>query len=448
MRMFRLKPLVAVMIAAVGSSIAVADGPSGPLVITTSFPSDMTAPIQRAFEEAHPDIRVEIQQRNTNAGVNYLRETASNNVTDIFWSSAPDAFEVLKSGDLLTQYQPEVEGIPDEIGGYPIHDPDGYYLGFAVSGYGIMWNTRYLEANNLPEPKEWSDLTRAEYFDHVGMSAPTRSGTTHLTLETILQGEGWEEGWRSMKEMAGNFHIVTERSFGVPDGVNTGNFGIGIVIDFFGLSSQASGFPVEFAYPTVTTLVPANIGIVNNPQNQEAAEAFVDFLLSEEGQQVLLEPSIRRLPVNPAAYDAAPEGYPNPFEDESIGAAVNFDADVSLERYAVVGAVFDQTITFLLNDLKAATRAIHDAEAALGESENTAAQQLIQEARDLVAAMPITAEEASSSSLNGAFSVRRSSEDDEVPQRQAELEQQWSSFARANYAEARQKAEEALALLN
>ncbi len=42
-------------------------------------------------------------------------------------------------------------------------------------------------------------------------------------------------------------NTVTERSFGVPDGVNSGNFGLGVVIDFFGFSSRASGFPVDFA---------------------------------------------------------------------------------------------------------------------------------------------------------------------------------------------------------
>ena len=37
-----------------------------------------------------------------------------------------------------------------------------------------------------------------------------------------------------------------ERSFGVPDAVNSGQVGFGIVIDFFAFSSQASGFPVKF----------------------------------------------------------------------------------------------------------------------------------------------------------------------------------------------------------
>jgi ABC-type Fe3+ transport system substrate-binding protein len=38
------------------------------------------------------------------------------------------------------------------------------------------------------------------------------------------------------------------------------------VIDFFGLSAKASGFPVEFVYPS-TTIVPANVGIIANAAN-------------------------------------------------------------------------------------------------------------------------------------------------------------------------------------
>src|SRR5690606_35194852 len=108
-----------------------------------------------------------------------------------------------------------------------------------------------------------------------------RSGTTHLTIETILQGEGWDKGWAKLLEIGGNLATVADRSFGVPDSVNSGQYGIGIVIDFFGLAAKASGFPVEFVYPTVTTLVPANVGIVKNATHPKAAAAFVEFLLSD-----------------------------------------------------------------------------------------------------------------------------------------------------------------------
>ena len=429
------------------SVTAFAEDPSGKLVIVTSFPKDMTTAFQQAFQKAYPKVTVEILNRNTNAGVKYLQETSSNNGTDLFWASAPDAFEVLKKADLLQPYKPKVDGIPEKIGAYSINDPDGLYTGFAASGYGIMWNTRYMKANDLPAPKEWSDLTKAVYHDHVAISAPSRSGTTHLTIETILQGEGWEKGWRTNKDIAGNYRTITERSFGVPDGVNTGSFGVGIVIDFFALSSQASGFPVEFVYPTVTTIVPANIGVVKNAPNKLAAETFVDFLLSPKGQEVLLEPAIRRLPVNPAIYEKAPANYPNPFKDPSLGSQVSFDVNLSQARYNVVDALFDQLITFQLDDLKAAVRAIQTAEAALASKPNEKAKTLLAEARDLVAAMPITAEEAVDPQLVGAFTVERKSATDAVPERQAQVEQKWSAFAKQNYAAARKKADEAMALL-
>ena len=67
--------------------------------------------------------------------------------------------------------------------------------------------------------------------------------------------------------MAGNSSALTERSFGVPDGINNGQFGAGPVIDFFGLSSKFSNFPVEFVYPETTAIVPANIALISGAKN-------------------------------------------------------------------------------------------------------------------------------------------------------------------------------------
>ena len=420
------------------ASVAVAQAPAGKVTVITSFSKDVTTPFKAAFEKAHPGVNLEILNRNTVAGVRQLEETRANNQADLFWASAPDAFEVMKAKKLLQVYKPNAKGIPDKIGSYPINDPDGTYFGFAASGYGIMWNERYMKAKGLPEPKEWSDLANAVYYDHTAISAPSRSGTTHLTIETILQGEGWAKGWATTKAMAGNHQTVTDRSFGVPEGVNSGQFGIGIVIDFFAFSAQAAGFPVKFAYPSVTTIVPANIGIVANAPNAAGAKAFVDFLLSDAGQTVLLEPTIRRLPVNPAIYAKAPAGYPNPFKDTSLGAKVKFDATVSEKRNAVVAALYDQLITFQLANLKKATKAIHDAEGNLARKDSPAGRKLIEEARALIAAMPVTDTEAASPDLAKAFTGEK-----QKGARQAEIEGQWAAFAKSRYAQALAKAEEA-----
>jgi iron(III) transport system substrate-binding protein len=430
------------------------------LVIVTSFSKDVTDPFAQAFQKKYPGTRVEVQNRNTNAAVTFIRETRSS-PPDIMWASAPDAFEVLKKDKLLFKYQSQAPGLAQKVGTYPINDPDGFFTGFAASGYGIMFNTRYLRANNIPAPKEWDDLRKPVYFGHVGISAPSRSGTTHLTVETILQGEGWDKGWETLLEIGGNLAQVSDRSFGVPDAVNSGQYGVGIVIDFFGLSAKASGFPVEFVYPSVTTIVPANVGIIANAKNQKAAEAFVEFLLSEEGQQVLLDPKIQRLPVRLATYDKAPAGYPNPFKDTSTGAMVSFNAAQSEARYELINSLYDRVVTFRLKELNAAWKAIHDAEkkheAAMagykqaveagGRGVSVAYQmtepvRLILQARGLAGSVPITEKESADPAIAGAFQEVKPGQ--KAAGRQAEFEARWDAAVVKSYADAKSLAERAL----
>jgi iron(III) transport system substrate-binding protein len=417
------------------------------VVVITSFPNSMTGPIEAAFEAANPTIDLEILNKKTSAGVKYIQELAGANTADIFWASAPDAFEVLKGDGLLDQANVTSSGIPEKIGSYPINDPDGNYIGFAAAGYGIMWNERYLKGNGLEPAREWADLKKPEYFGHVGMSAPSRSGTTHLTVETLLQGKGWDAGWAEWKWIAGNFATVTERSFGVPDGVNTGNFGLGIVIDFFGFSSKASGFPVDFAYPTVTALVPANIAVVKDAPNGAAARSFIEYLLTPAGQKVLLDPAIMRLPVNPATYVDAPEGFPNPFAAGStIGAAVDFDVFKSKARYNLVNSMFDVMITYRLDDLRAAVRAVQLAEQKHADGTNAEAKALIAEARALIEANPIDEAKSLDADFASVFTKKRKKVTDTVGERQAQVEQGWDAMVVDNYARAKELADKAAAM--
>ena len=70
------------------------------------------------------------------------------------------------------------------------------------------------------------------------------------------------------------------------------------------------------------------------------------------------------------------------------------------------------------------------------------AEALAAEARDLIAAMPITDSEAAAPELRAAFTGGK-----QKTARQAELEQQWAAFAKEKYAAAKAKAEEGLKLV-
>jgi phosphoglycerate transport regulatory protein PgtC len=434
---------------AVGASIAVVCGAAaaGTVTVITSFPKELTSAYKAAFERANPGITLEILNKNTVAGIAFVRETAVGQRPEVFWASAPDAFEVLKRDNLLIA-APDVDNkaIPAKIGNYPINDPKGFYKGQALAGYGIMYNTRYLKANKLAAPKEWDDLLKREWFGHVAMTSPARSGTMHLTVETILQGEGWDAGWGKVLQMAGNSAQITERSFGVPDGINNGQFGAGPVVDFFGLAGKYSGFPVELVYPTMTSIVPANIALIAGAKNTPEAKKFVQFTLSQAGQELLLDPKISRLPVlSYASFGSKiPAGYPDP---QAIvkRAKVNFDADLSEDRYALVHSLFDQTITFRLKDLQAATKAIHDAEAKLAGKSNAQATELIKQARALAFAPIVSSSLAGQTDFLKVFASNK--KEVAVSKQITGLEESWNRKARENYAKATELAQQAAALV-
>ena len=127
------------------------------ITVITSFPKELTETYKKAYEARYPNDKVEILNKNTSAGMAYVREQAIGNRPEVFWASAPDAFEVLAAQKLLQKVNSGNPNIPAKVGSYPINDPDGFYKGQALAGYGIMWNTRYTKANKLPDPKEWAD---------------------------------------------------------------------------------------------------------------------------------------------------------------------------------------------------------------------------------------------------------------------------------------------------
>jgi ABC-type glycerol-3-phosphate transport system substrate-binding protein len=64
--------------------------------VVTSFPKELTQAYKNlAFEKANPGIKIEILNKNTVQGIAYVRELPAGQRPDVFWASAPDAFEVL-----------------------------------------------------------------------------------------------------------------------------------------------------------------------------------------------------------------------------------------------------------------------------------------------------------------------------------------------------------------
>ncbi len=365
------------------------------VLVASSFPKEVLSAYKKAFDEQSSDYRVEFVNFPATNAVSYVRDRAPGARPDVFWGSSPDTFRALRRNDLL---QP-LDGVrnpavPAVVGDLSIDDPAHFFLGQALAGYGIMWNTRYLEARGIRPPAAWSDLAQPEYFGHIVMSSASRSSTTHLILESILQAEGWDKGWALILQIAGNCATISERAFDVPNNVTRGRFGLGPVVDFLAVSSRHAGFPVGFAYASPNIVTPAGIGLIKGARNPDGGRAFIAFTLSDAGQRLLLQPEISRLPVLPSLYQSSER----PAELPDILNALRSDSgvytpDISASRYSIVNAVFDQSITFRHRELIAVTQSIHELETRLQQRPDAEASALVARARDLVFRAPLPADD-------------------------------------------------------
>lgn len=401
------------------------------VLVASSFPKEILSAYKRAFDRSSSEYRVEFVNFPGTNIVSYLQDRPPGSRPDVFWSSSPDGFRALLRHGLL---QPAEDArnpdIPTHLGRIEINEASNHYLGQAISGYGIMWNSRYLAARGIPAPHSWEDLAKPEYHGHIVMSSPSRSSTTHLIVESILQGFGWDEGWSLILKIAGNCATITERSFDVPNSIARGRFGLGPVVDFLAFSGKYSGFPVDFSYARPSVITPVSIGLINGARNETGGRAFMRFTLSEEGQRLLLRPEISRLPVLPSVYAAndRPAEYPQ-LAEVTASYLPTYAPDVSESRYRMVGAIFDQLVTFRHRDLAAISKDIHDIERTLRARPNQNVRRAVVAARNLVFQAPmaeddelLTRKASRTRANNAAISVR---------------EAEWARRTDKNMAEAR-----------
>ena len=91
----------------------------------------------------------------------------------------------------------------------------------------------------------------------------------------------------------------------------SGEFAVIKGIDYIMAAQAAEGAPVAFAFTSDGVLsLPSPIAIGREARNPDAASVFVDFILSPEGQQVLVDRFF--LPVRTDV--APPAGLPSPAE--------------------------------------------------------------------------------------------------------------------------------------
>lgn len=122
----------------------------------------------------------------------------------------------------------------NQIGDGQLYDPDNYWFGLALSGFGIVYNNHALDSLGVRQPTDWTDLCDPRLQGWVALVNPNQSGSVTTAFESILKRVGWEQGWRILRRAGANARYFSASSLKPPIDVSQSNAAMGVCIDFFG----------------------------------------------------------------------------------------------------------------------------------------------------------------------------------------------------------------------
>jgi ABC-type Fe3+ transport system substrate-binding protein len=302
--------------------------------------------------------------------------------TDIYLRFARDGF--LQKLDLPPQL---LARIPPQLNGVPVYDPEGRWFGPMLSSFGILCNRRVLERIGQPEPRRWADLGRPELAGWVAAGDPRQTGSVHMVYEIILQGQGWDAGFRQLLRLGANAHGFIRDSGTLTRQVSSGEVAAAGNLDANALSAVGRD-PEGMAFnlpPGATIVNPDALAVLRGAPHPELARVFVEFTLSDAGQRLFIllpgQPGgprrypLCRLSVVPDLYRQYPPA------ERSIGAAdpfalagtISYDAKKGSARWDALNDLFGAVIVDAHPDLAAAWRAVLDSPCS--ESERQALEE-------------------------------------------------------------------------
>lgn len=255
---------------------------TGQLSFYTSQPEEDATKLVDAFNQKYPDVKIDIFRSGTEEVVAKIQaeKQAGQVQADLLLLADAVTFESFKQQDMLLSYQsPEVSSIPSEL-----VDPDGTYTGTKVMATVLATNTDKV----AEQPTSWKVLTEEASKDAAIMPSPLYSGAAAYNIGVFSRTDDF--GWDFLNALKTNNISVIKGNGAVLKAVASGEKSYGMVVDYLVAREQAKGSPITLSYPEEgVPIITEPIAIMKNTDNAPAAQAFVDFILSEDGQKLSAE---------------------------------------------------------------------------------------------------------------------------------------------------------------
>lgn len=244
------------------------------LTVYTAGPGSLAKSLASGFEQ-QTGVKVTVFQATTGKVMARLEAEQANPQADVLISASWDTAEDLhQRGWLLPFASANADQVPANL-------KSADYIAQGVSALGIVWNSK----SGTPEPKEWRDLTQPAFKDKVTTPDPALSGAS-LDLLIGLQNSMGDQAWQLFDDLKKNGMVVSgpnaQAVTPVMQGAKAAVFG---AVDYVSYGNIQQGESLKVIFPASGTVIaPRPMMILKTSQHADDAKAFIDYVLSPEGQ--------------------------------------------------------------------------------------------------------------------------------------------------------------------
>jgi iron(III) transport system substrate-binding protein len=262
--------------------------PTGKLVVYSGRSEPLIQPVIAAFQAKYPQVEVLLKSGSNSQMANTLLEEKANPQADVFITTEVFTAHALSQEGIFQPFEPEgYQNLPDTY-----KADDASWIGLTQRMRVIMYNKDLVSQEELPT--SIFDLTDPKWKGQIAAAGSTNA-SMQAQIASMIQLIGEEKTGQWLQGLLDNKVTFFGGHSDVRKAVGAGEFKLGLVNHYYYYLQLAEGSNVGIIYPDQN---PGEIGIISNAttvaiitgsKNPTTAKAFVNFLVSSEGQKIFAE---------------------------------------------------------------------------------------------------------------------------------------------------------------
>lgn len=256
-----------------------------------------TALLVSGFEK-HTGVKVNVRSDDEAALGNQIIQEGSSSPADVFYTENTPVLEHLRKEGVLAPVNPAtLAAIPPRYS-----STQGDWVGVSGRVSVLVYNTRQLSPTQLPN--SILELAEPKWKGKVGVAPSETDFQPLITAITKLDGTAAAEKW--LAGIKANSKIYPDNETVVAQ-VNNGESAIGLINHYYwyrlrdevGTSGVHSALHYYAPQDAGYLLNVSGAAVLKSSSHQPAAQAFLEYLVSREGQEVIAHSHSYEYPLRP-----------------------------------------------------------------------------------------------------------------------------------------------------